>query len=363
MGEELDTRGSSLGTQCLQSRTSSFDQQLWDELEAQARRRRSNEGTFDRGLVSRDAAYNAASPFARQLAMQGAPTLFGQPSGPSLPLPQRPSALGQTPPPVVPDVMASPFAAGASSRGTLAAQQALLAQAATAPGGVGQDLLPSGTQQTDCSGASARQHRVAATARPAVQRPQGKLGKTQEVALGNSEDDTRAHSRQQGSLVTGAGSGSSGKTGPPEDPPYQEPMGINELAVLSKRPKRMPVQQHRLAEVMAALDAKSSSRPNSFSSSVPSNQDHSSPAPQGNAAFTGFPKAASEGCEGSQITMSTLMGVRAVSQSVPELTEQGSISGTFTSCLQTRSSSHISSRLSCTVEQSIFLPLHEGHHQ
>ena len=67
MGQELDTRESSLAMQCLQSRTSSFDQQLWDELEAQARRRRSTEGTFERGLVSREAA-NAASPFARQLA-------------------------------------------------------------------------------------------------------------------------------------------------------------------------------------------------------------------------------------------------------------------------------------------------------
>ncbi len=327
MGEELDTRASSLGMQRLQSRASSFDEQLWDELEAQARRRRSTEGTIERGVASRDAAYNAASPFARQLATQGAPTLFGQPSRPSLPLPQRPSALGQTALPVVPDVTASPFSAGADSRKFLAAKQALLAQAAAASGGVGQESLPSGAQQTDGNRASAKQHRVADTAGPVVQPSQGNQGKAQGVALGSSKNDTRAYRQQQGSPVSGAVSVVSGKTGQPADTPHQEPMGINELAVLSKRPKRKPIQQHRLAEVMAALDAKGSSRPNSFTSTTPSNWDHSSPASQGSAALAGFPKAVSEGCEGSQISMNMLMDVRPLSQSVPELTQQSSNSG------------------------------------
>ena len=252
---------------------------------------------------------NAASPFARQLAMQGAPTLFGQPSRPSPPLPQRPSALGQMAPPTVPDMMASPFSAGADSRGFVAAQQALLAQATAASVDGRQGSVSSGKQQSSCNGASASPDTVNAAGEPMTQPPEDMHCKN------------------------GAASSVSGKTGRPVDTPTQEPMGINELAVLSKRPKRQPVQQHRLAEVMAALDAKGSSRPNSFTGSALSARDHSSPAPQANASLAGFPKAVSDGCEGSQIAMSTLMGGKAVSQSVPELTQQGSDSGIFASML------------------------------
>ena len=313
--------------QRLQSRTSSFDERLWDELEAQARRRRSNEGRFDRGPASRDIPYNAASPFARQLDKQGAPTLFGQPSRPDLPMPHRPSAVEQAAPPAVPETMASPFSAAAQPKGSLAAEQGVLAQATDAHVDVGLGPLPSGNQQSSRGVASLKEEKVNATAGLEMQPPQGKHGNNPEMALDAPENVDRPSTHHHSSLGAGAAFAARGKTGLKVEPPSEDPMGIAELAVCSERPKRMPVQPHRLAEVVAALDAKSSSRPSSFSTTAPSHQDQSSQAPERNAECAGFPKAVSEGGGGRQTTMSTLMGVGAVSQSVPELTHQAASSG------------------------------------
>ena len=332
MGQELGERASSsLGMQRLQSRASSFDEQLWDELEAQARRRRSNEGGYPRGPASRNTPQNAASPFARQLERQGAPTLFGQPSRPILPMPQRPRALGDAASATVPEAMASPFSAAAHSMGSLAAQQGLLlAQATDAPVDAVQGPLYPGIQQSSRNVALVREHKTSATAGSMMQPSQDKHGSSTEMALDTPMNKDRpltdGHNNSLGAsaaLLVGGG------TGPAPQQPSEEPMGIHELAVLSKRPSRRSVPPHRLAEVMAALDAKGSSRPSSSSSTAPSDQDRSRLAPEGNAGCAGFPTAASEGAGGSQITLSRLMGVGPVSQSVPELAREASGSGTF----------------------------------
>ena len=116
----MSGRGPLLEMHRVQSVASSFDEQLWEELEAQARRRRSNDSSV------------GPSPFARQLATQGTPTLFGQPGRPVAPMPHRPSAFGQATPPAMSGTMTSPFAAAANSKRAVAAQQALLSQAADA---------------------------------------------------------------------------------------------------------------------------------------------------------------------------------------------------------------------------------------
>ena len=322
MGEELDERAGSLVMQRPQSRGSSFDEQLWDELEAQARRRRSQEQTFDRGQESRDAPFSAASPFARQLAMQGTPTLFGQSGPPNLPMPRRPSALAQAPPPLTePKGMASPFSA--DSRGSMTAQHGLLAQATDAQVDARRNTHSACSQQPS---RDASKQKVQSIAGPTMPPTLGKHGDSLDTALHTPENKDRRSNDSQDSPGSGAASDVRSNTGTAPNEPCAEPMGIDELATLSKRPKRRPVQPHRLAEVMAALDAKGSSRPSSFSS-APSAQGHSTLAAEGEAGFAGFPKAVSEGCEGSQITMGALMGVGAVSQSVPELSHQASRAG------------------------------------
>ena len=132
MGEEFASgRNASLEMHRVQSVASSFDEPLWEELEAQARRRRSNDSSI------------GPSPFARQLAAQGTPTVFGQPGQqmptlfrqpgqPVPPMPRRPSAFRQATSPAATENMTSPFAAAANSKRAVAAQQALLSQAADA---------------------------------------------------------------------------------------------------------------------------------------------------------------------------------------------------------------------------------------
>lgn len=330
MGVELDARAASLGMQRSQSRASSFDEQLWDELEAQAWRRRSLESTFNHGLVSRDAPTSAASPFARQLAMQGAPTLFGQTSRPNRPLPQCPSALEQALSPLTePKAMASPFSAAAGSRGPMTAQQGLLAQATDARVDAGRRHNASESQLPSCNLAPISKQKVSNIAETMMQPTEGKHGNSMNMALHTPENKDRPTTRDQDSRGSGAASDVRGKTGMVPDEPCAEPMGIDELASLCKRPRRRPLQPHRLAEVMAAIDAKGSSRLSSSSSTGPSAQDHSTLAAESDAGFAGFPKAVSESCEGSQITLGTLMGVAAVSQSVPELSLHAAKAGTF----------------------------------
>ncbi len=98
--------------------------------------------------------------------------------------------------------------------------------------------------------------------------------------------------------------------------PLQEAMGLDELVLLSKRLKRRPAQQHKRAEMLAALDAKESSH---HGSSAGSGKDGGCAAAANNTAELSFCQTVSEDCRGEGPGMSVLMDVKSMSQSVPEL--------------------------------------------
>ena len=309
MGEEIGPRVNSWDMQMAraQSGTSSFDEQLWEELEAHARRRRSQEGTFGYPGDPQCAPALVASPFARQLTMQGTPTLFGQREQPGLPVrPSLPARSGRPATPA-PEGMASPFAAAAQSRGAVPAQQALISQAADA---------------------SASERPPGPQAKPVTKHSAGALPESALKLLhnGHSSSPEQLHTPAnkerpfpcRSSSVGASPSTEAGEHGASSPEPLQEAMDLDELALLNKRAKRRPVQQHKLAEMLAALDAKESSHHGSSAGSAHS-KDGGSTAAVNDAIAMAFRKSVSEDCGRDGPGMSVLMDVKSVSQSVPEL--------------------------------------------
>jgi len=339
-------RGPSLEMHRVQSVASSFDEQLWEELEAQARRRRSNDSSV------------GPSPFARQLATQGTPTLFGQPGlptsgqpGQQMPtlfgqpgrpvalMPRRPSAFGQATPPAMSGNMTSPFAAAANSKRAVAAQQALLSQAADAH--ADQRPAPQEFQRPSRKVGALPQQPSSVSALSSLQSLQNGHSGLLVMDVPESRESPITH---QGSSAAGlatldsakpeaAGIAPAQSNKPQEAPekPLQEAMIIDELAVLNKRPKRRPVQHHRLAEMMAALDAKDTTLHNSSGGSELSKQEHDGLLSKiSTDPARVLAKAVSEGCTGGELALSTFLDVKSISQSVPELPPQASTSGMCT---------------------------------
>lgn len=289
-----------------QSGASSFDEQLWEELEAQARRRRSAEGTVAScGPEPRPGACMAASPFARQLAETGAPGLFGPQTSP---LPSRPSAPPASRPAGPPAALASPFAAG---------QHPFMARPAVYAAGWGDGPAMTGLEGQARHTDHPLTVQLSSSSKHTLQHLQNGHAGRPGVLPGSSHKSSPPTSRR--SSAEGAQSAAGRQLGTAASAPAQEAMGIDELAALSRRPKRRLVLQHNMAEMLAALDANGPSSHNSSASSA-----QISGGFQGAAAATAapFPKAVSEGANGGSLGMSALMDIKYASQSVPELPPQ-----------------------------------------
>lgn len=309
MGEEVGPRLNSWDTQMAraQSGTSSFDEQLWEELEAHARRRRSQEGTLGYPGDPQGGPAVAASLFARQLATQGTPTVFGQREQPSLPMHPSMPARSARPAAPAPEGTPSPFAAAVQSMGAVAAQQALLSQAPDASA----SEWPPGPQ-----------------AKPMTNQSASALPESALKLLHNDHSSspeelhTPANKERPypclSSSVGASPSKEAGEHGAASPEPLQEAMGLDELALLNKRAKRRPVQQHKLAEMLAALEAKESYHHGSSAGSAHS-KDSGSIAAVNGASPVVVHTSASEDCRRDGPGMSVLMDVKSVSQSVPEL--------------------------------------------
>ena len=112
-------------------------------------------------------------------------------------------------------------------------------------------------------------------------------------------------------------------------------MGLDELGRLNKRPKRRPLLQHKMTEMLAALDAKSQSSAHTNSSGSTSNMRDKTPQRCGAPLITKsgvagrFPKALSEDCSAGCPSISNLLADKSVSQSVPEHLPPALLPGIF----------------------------------
>ena len=266
------------------SGASSFEEQLWAELDAHARRRRSTEGAHTPAARPVPgcpaAAQGAGSPFAAQAAAQGAPTLFSQ-----VPACQH-SAPDRAGPMDAPSSM-TPSPAAAAQQG--AGAPALPSTAAAAPAGQadspfyvvgGAKAEPPGSMASPF--AAVAQHAASQAAVPAaLSRPPA------------------GAERQKAATAA--------------------PMGLDELGRLSKRPKRRPVLQHKMTEMLAALDAKSQSSSGSANNGQDKTPEHCGALLAAKPGAAGqFPKALSEECPAACPSISGLLDVKSVSQSDPE---------------------------------------------
>ncbi len=304
------------------------------------RRKHGAVGAMTAALVPRP-LHASWQPRAHQLCL-GSRAATANPQAaraPVAPMPHRPSAFGQATPPAMSGTMTSPFAAAANSKRAVAAQQALLSQAADAH----------------------------ADQRPAlqdIQRPSPKIGALPQQpssasALSSLQSLQNGHSgllvmdvpesrespiTYQGSSAAGlatldsakpeaAGVAPAQSNKPQEAPekPLQEAMTIDEVAALNKRPKRRPVQHHKLAEMMAALDAKDTTLHNSSVGRELREQEHDGLLSKiSTDPARVLAKAVSEGCTGGELALSTFLDVKSISQSFTELPPQASTSGMCT---------------------------------
>ena len=276
-----------------QSGASSFDEQLWAELDAHARRRRSSEGVYmplPRPMPGCSAGIQgAASPFTPQVAAQGAPTLFGQLLPPR---PCMPSRAGSTEMPS--SLMPSLAAAAQQQADTRALPSIIVAAPAgqvTSPSYAAAKAKPEPPGSMASPFAAVVQHTASEAAVPAM------LGKP-------------PAGLEQQKAATAA--------------PMQAALGLDELGRLNKRPKRRPLLQHKMTEMLAALDAKSQSSAHTYSSGSASSGRDKVPAHRGvllvaKPGVVGqFPKALSEEFPAASPNISSLLDVKSVSQSVPE---------------------------------------------
>ena len=275
------------------SGASSFEEQLWAELDAHARRRRSTEGTHTpahRPVPGCSAAVQgAASPFATQAAAQGAPTWFGQ-----MP-PRQPSASDRAGPMGMPSSMMPSLAAAAQRRASAPALPGITAAAPAVQG-----MSPSyGVADAKAEPPGSMTSPFAAVAQRTAS----------EAAVPAVPSRPPAGAERQNAATAA---------------PMQAAMGLDELGRLNRRPKRKPVLQYKMTEMLAALDAKSqSSAHTSSSSSGKHGQDkmaeHRGALLAAKPGVVGrFPKALSEECPAACPSVSHLLDVKAVSQSVPE---------------------------------------------
>ena len=267
------------------SGASSFEEQLWAELDAHARRRRSTEGAHTPAarLVPgcSAAAQGAASPFAPQAVAQGAPTsVFGQ-----VP-PCQHSAPGWAGPIDTPSSMMPSLAAAAQQR-------------ASAP------VLPSTTAAAPAVQADSPSYVVA----DAKAEPPGSMASPFAAVA--------QHAASQAAVPAVL-------SRPPAGAERQKaataaPMGLDELGRLNKRPQRRPLLQHKMTEMLAALDAKSQSSSSSANNGQDKTPEHCGALLADKPGAMGrFPKALSEECPAACPSISNLLDVESVSQSDPE---------------------------------------------
>ena len=266
------------------SGASSFEEQLWAELDAHARRRRSTEGAHTpaaRPVPSCPAAaQGAASPFAPQAAPQGAISFFSQ-----VP-PCQHSAPGRAGPMDTPSSTMPSLAAAAQQR-------------ASAP------ALPSATAAAPAVQADSPSYVVAS----AKAEPPGSMASPFAAVA--------QHAASQAAVPAAL-------SRPPAGAERQKaataaPMGLDELGRLNKRPKRRPLLQHKMTEMLAALDAKSQSSSGSANNGQDKTPEHCGALLAAKPGAMGqFPKALSEECPAACPSLSNLLDVQSVSQSVPE---------------------------------------------
>ena len=281
------------------SGASSFEEQLWAELDAHAKRRRSTEGAHTPAARPvpgcNAAAQGAASPFAPQAAAQGAPSFFGQ-----VP-PCQHSAPGRAGPMDTPSSMMPGLAAAAQQRASAPAlpstTAAILAVQVGSPsyGAAHAKAEPPGSMASPF--AAVAQHAASQAAVPAVP----------------SRPPTGA---ERQTAVTAA--------------PKQAAMGLDELGRLNKRPKRRPVLQHKMTEMLAALDAKSQSSSGSAHNGQDKTPEHCGALLAAKPGVMGrFPKALSEECPAACPSIDNLLDVKSVSQSDPERPPPAQSPGVF----------------------------------
>lgn len=271
------------------SGASSFEEQLWAELDAHAKRRRSTEGALTPAARPvpgcSPAAQGAASPFAPQAAAQGAaPSYFGQAP------PCQHSTPSRAGPMDTPSSMTPSLAAAAQQRASAPALAGTTAAAPAVqvhfPSYVVADAKAEPPGSMASPFAAVAQHAASEAAVPAtLSRPPA------------------GAERQKAATAA----------------PVQAAMGLDELGRLNKRPKRRPVLQHKMTEMLAALDAKSQSSSGSANNGQDRTPQHCGALLAGKPGAVGrFPKALSEECPAACPSISNLLDVKSVSQSDPE---------------------------------------------